>query len=133
MAAAVEGAYGAAPLLSCHRGDVVKELWMCLSLDLTPVPCPPRVGPRTACHPRVRLPEGAAVAPACAPFFPPLAGGHHHHKEHHACRVSTAAAAGLAAAALALVAAGLWQAWRRRQPGRGGVPLKGYSPVPESP
>ncbi|KAK2078958.1 hypothetical protein QBZ16_002648 [Prototheca wickerhamii] len=67
---AVRAAYGATPRVSC-QGQTLVEIWMCLDLDLKAMDCPPAVQPGPRCGTRVRLPPGAAVAPACQRYSPP--------------------------------------------------------------
>lgn len=67
---AVRAAYGATPRVSC-QGQTLVEIWMCLDLDLKAMDCPAAVQPGTRCGTRVRLPPGAAVAPACQRYSPP--------------------------------------------------------------
>ncbi|GAB4819655.1 hypothetical protein N2152v2_006701 [Parachlorella kessleri] len=69
---AVSDSFGAKPLLKC-KSELLVEIWMCLSLDLKPIPCPPGVAvkPQSRCGKEVKLPEGEPVAAACGKFFPP--------------------------------------------------------------
>ena len=52
---AVFASYGASPILRCRPRKTLVELWMCLSLDLEPIPCPPHL--TSTCSATVRLPE----------------------------------------------------------------------------
>lgn len=68
--AAVRDAYGATPLLSCTRGQLVEEVRMCLDLQLKPIDCPPAVR-AGGCPPTIILPAGGPVPSSCRAFFPP--------------------------------------------------------------
>lgn len=68
--AAIDASYGAPPVLHCYR-DMVVELWMCLTLDLSPTPCPAHVQRGGSCRGgEVRLLEGDTVPPSCSKYFP---------------------------------------------------------------
>lgn len=61
VAVAVKGAWGVTPRLSCYHG-ALSEVWVCLDLDLNPIECPPKVGPRSRCPEVIDLPRGSRVS-----------------------------------------------------------------------
>jgi hypothetical protein len=61
VAHVLQEAWGEAPLLSCHDG-AIEEVWMCLSLELKPMRCPPRLHAGAECQATVKLPRGEEVS-----------------------------------------------------------------------